>query len=289
MVLHVSIISKRQICFALILLKSRIFSIPYFLFWKRLLCPGYPFPSHLAMHSCLPHVHSVSLWFCLPLYFFSSYSHFQAKQHNFLFVLCKSYYINSLTPSKDSEYFCYLLLLIWSVLHSSRSLSSASLFTGCLFSIHFQHFFLDLESSFGSFCSSNNADHTGSTQMTNSCISLAVEASWVAEHSRAVWRCRSARRWEPSRDTNAALPSRGLFSVMEPNIKHCVTRTFGGLASFAVICYESKCEGLCVCNISSDMSGNAGKNGWQQLCVLLRHRARVAAPVWDVLENTIIV
>lgn len=108
-----------------------------------------------------------------------------SKWRNTIFshVLCKSYHINSLTASKASEYFCYLLFLIQTMLRSSRSLSSASLFTGPSLSIHFQHFFLDPESSFWSLCSLNHADHTCSAQMANPFISLTLEASWVTvEH-----------------------------------------------------------------------------------------------------------
>lgn len=94
---------------------------------------------------------------------------------------------------------------------------------------------------------------------------------------------------KPNSYINAALPPRGLLHVKEQNINHSVTRTLGGLTSFAVICYQSICELLCVCSISSDMSDNRGKNRWQQLCVLRRHATRVAAAVWYVLENTVII
>lgn len=153
---------------------------------------------------------------------------------------------------------------MWSMLHSSRSLCSASLFTGPVFSVRFQYFFLDLESSFGSFCSSDNVDHTHSTQMTNSFISLAFDASWVTDQEKSGMEIPDCppSNGKPNSYINAALPSRGLLHVKEQNINHTVTRTFGGLTTFAAICYQSIYEVLCVCSISSDMADNWGKNQW---------------------------
>lgn len=123
---------------------------------------------------------------------------------------------------------------MWSMLPSSRSLCSDSLFKGPLFSIHFQRFFLDLESSFGSFCSSNNVDHTRSTQMTNSFISLAFETSWVTEHWKSGMEIPGClhRIGKPNSYINAALPPRGLSHVGKQNINHSGTHTFGGFNVF---------------------------------------------------------
>lgn len=237
----VSIFRKREMYFSLVLLKGfcRCFTV----FCKRT-PPPWPasslaagnaevFASPLLSLSVI--LLALSAYFCSHILLISKVS-----KINFSLVLCKSYCINFLTPSKDFECFCYLIHM-GSVLHFSRSLCSASLFTGPLFSIHFQHiFFLDLESSFGSFCSSNNLDHTSCNQKTNAFISLVSEASWVTEHWKSGAEIPDCLHGygKITSEINAALPSRGLLHIKEQNIhrRHAHWRV---LTSFAFVCYQS--------------------------------------------------
>lgn len=82
-------------------------------------------------------------------------------------------------------------------------------------------FFLNLESSFGSFRSSNNLDHTSCTQKTNPFISLTSEVSCVTEHWKSgveIPNC-LCRNEKITSEIDAALPSRGLLHVKKQTIQ----------------------------------------------------------------------
>lgn len=131
---------------------------------------------------------------------------------------------------------------MWSMLRSSRSLCSASLFTGPLFSIHFQHFFVDLESSFGSLCSSNNVDHTRSTQMTNSFLSLAFSRPpELPSTGRAVRRSQAARPAveNPAVTSRLHCPLEASDTLGNQTLTAVFHAHLGSLKSFALICYQS--------------------------------------------------
>lgn len=134
------------------------------------------------MHSCLPQFYSVALCSC--------FSHDPALVHALLLSklsniisllgLCQSYYINSLLlPAKTRNI---------SVIFSFRCEVCSTLQGHFALPVYLQdfyfpftskHFFLDLESSFGSFRRCSNAAHPGSSAVTNPCA------------PGAGWRCRA--------------------------------------------------------------------------------------------------
>jgi len=113
MLAPVSIVSKLQICFAFILLNG--FSQYLTFFFKESPLPW--LPSSVAPGNAQLFASSL---FSLPVILLAlstytcSHTFFMSKLSNVIFfpVLCKGHYINSLTPRRDSEYFCYLLFLM---------------------------------------------------------------------------------------------------------------------------------------------------------------------------------
>lgn len=194
------------------------------------------------MHSCLPHLYCLSVILLVSPYLFSYSSHFQTKQHNFLsWPLQKllyqfSYSQQRLNISVISSFLCeacYALQGRFALPVYLQDLyfpftSSISLWI--------------LESSFGSLCSSNNVDHTRSTQMTNSFLSLAFSRPpELPSTGRAVRRSQAARpavenpavtsRLHCPLEASDALGNQTLTAVFHAHL--------GSLKSFALICYQS--------------------------------------------------